>query len=188
MLMFAGMFLALVLRRMRHREAAKEYPALADQLGLRFKPSPHRNGIGTLAGELDGYRVFVDPDEQRRISVRFAGEPPVELRNYEHFRRAPRGMRTYFSGDKRFDGFFKTRYVGDETRDRLAAVPRPSRKLEPFMGRYYRELKQLNITPNGVSCVFDFGNPPHIPPPAIELLLPAMLDLARLIEPHDDGD
>jgi hypothetical protein len=184
MLMFAGMFIALVLRRARARRAARDFPLLARELGLDFRPSPHQRAIGTLSGEFMGYRVFVDPDEQRRITVRFEHEPGVDFRNYEQARGAPRAMSTFYSGDKRFDAFFKTRYADDEVAERLADVPKPSRLLDPFRGQYYRELKQLNITSNGVSCVFDFGNPPHIPAEAVGLLLPAMVGLARVIEPH----
>jgi hypothetical protein len=184
MLMFAGMFIALVLRRARARRAAHDFPVLAHQLGLELRPSPHRRSIGTLSGEFQGYRVFVDPDELRRITVRFEHEPGVDFRNYEQARGAPRAMRTFYSGDKRFDTFFKTRYADDAVAERLAEVPQPSRLLEPFRGRYYRELKQLNITSNGISCVLDFGNPPHIPADAVQLLLPAMVQLARIIEPH----
>jgi hypothetical protein len=185
MLMFVGMFLALARRRARFRAAARNFPALGEKLGLEFKPAPNPRSIGTLSGDYRGYRVFVDPDEQRRIMVRFEQEPGVDLRNYEHTRRPPRDTHVFYSGDKRFDSFFKTRVASDMVADRLSAVERPSRLLDPFLGAYYRELKQLNVTPNGVSCVFDFGNPPHIPATAVELLLPAMIELARLVEPHE---
>ena len=84
-----------------------------------------------------------------------------------------------------FDSFFKTRMVSEEIAERLSQAERPNELLKPFRGPYYRELKQLNVTPNGVSCILNFGNPPHIPVPAIEVLLPAMIELARLIEPHE---
>ena len=184
LLMFVGMLFAVLRRGARFRQTARAFPALGNRLGLQFKPAAHAGSIGTLSGELRGHRVFIDPDEQRRITVRFAQEPSVDLRNYQQHPCAPRGMNTYFSGDKRFDSFFKTRYVSDEVAQRLEQVADLGRLVGPFRGRYYRALKQLNVTSNGVSCIFDFGNPPHLPPAAIELLLPAMIALAHAIEPH----
>ena len=186
-LMFAGMLLALLLRRHRFRHAAQHFPALAEKLGLDFRASPHRRTIGTLSGVYRGYRVFIDPDDQRRITVRFDQEPKVDLRNYAQSRRPPRGMHTFFSGSKRFDSFFKTRYMSDELAERLLEVEHLDRLLDPFRGPYFRQLKQLNVTSNGVSCVLNFGNPPHIPAAAVELLLPAMVELAKAIEPHQAG-
>jgi len=174
-------------RRARFHATARTFPALGQQLGLKFKASAHPGAIGTLSGELRGYRVFIDSDDQRRITVRFAQEPRVDLRNYEQHPRAPRGMNTYYSGNKQFDAFFKTRYLSDEVAKRLGKVADLGQLVAPFYGRYYRALKQLNVTSNGVSCIFDFGNPPHLPPAAIELLLPAMIELARAIEPHQNG-
>jgi hypothetical protein len=184
MLMFGGMFLAFVIRRARAGRAMRDFPALAAKLGLVHRPSLHQGAIGGLSGEYQGYRVYIDPDDQRAISLRFEHEPLVDFRNYEVNRGAPRRMHTYYSGDKRFDAFFKTRYAGDQVATRLDALEHPRKLLEAFQGPYFRQLKQLNITSNGVSCVLDFGNPPHIPGAAIELLLPAMAELARVIEPH----
>ena len=183
MLMFVGMFLALVLRRVRFKRTAASFPALGTKLGLSFKRPTSSRGIGSLQGDYRGYPVFIDPDEQRRITVRFSREPRIDLRNYAHGNRPPKGMQTFFSGDKRFDGFFKTRYVDPDLEERLSRVKNLRALIGPFQGPYYRQLKQLNVTPNGVSCILDFGNPPHIPPAAVEYLLPAMVSLARVVEP-----
>jgi hypothetical protein len=59
------------------------------------------------------------------------------------------------------------------------------RLLQPFRQRYRHVAKQLNITEHGVTCVLDFGNPPHIPVAAVEELLPALIDWAEAIEPQD---
>jgi hypothetical protein len=61
---------------------------------------------------------------------------------------------------------------------------KPSRPLDPFRGPYYLELKHLRIASNGASSMFDFGTPPHVPADAVEFLLPAMVELPRVIEPY----
>ena len=184
MLMFAGMFLAVVLRRLRAKKAGRDFPDLAAKLGLELRPRSHGKGIGTVTGNYEGYRIYVDPEDQRRITLQFETSPAIDLRSYETGGAAPRGMRSYFSGNKRFDAFFRTRFASDELIGRLRAVPRLDELIEPFRGSYYRELKQVNVTHRGISCVLDFGNPPHLPAAAVEQLLPAMAKLASVIEPH----
>lgn len=186
MLMFAGMVAAFVLRRARARRASRQFPELAAKLGLSHRAPTQGKGIGILSGEYRGYHVHVDPDDQRRITVRFDTAPNIDFRTYEIPRGAPPGMHTYYSSDRKFDAFFKTRFASSEVAARLAEIPTPRRLIEPFRGSYYRELKQVNITHHGVSCVFDFGNPPHLPADAVEQLLPAMIEVARIVEPHED--
>lgn len=198
LLFFAGLVFGLVRRKTGHRLARKQYPELATRLGLTYRPSPYQSGVGTLSGEYRGFSVIVDPDEQRRIRLRFEGSPKVDLRNYEKEGRPPHDMRMVFSRDKKFDAFFKTRWAGEAERARLEALERPGELLAPF--RLVRELKELNVTAVGVSCVFDYGSPPFIPRDVIEHLLPAMVELARVFErpeerafdadggaPHDEG-
>lgn len=181
LIFFAGLVFSLLRRKTGHHLARKQYPELAARLGLAYKPSSYRSGVGTLSGTYRGFAVVVDPDEQRRIRVRFEGSPKVDLRNYEKEGRPPHDMRTVFSRDKKFDAFFKTRWAGEAERTLLEALDHPAALLAPF--RLVRELKELNVTAVGVSCVFDYGNPPFIPRDVVELLLPAMVELARLFEP-----
>jgi hypothetical protein len=189
LIFFAGLVFSLLRRKTGHRLARKQYPELAVRLGLTYKPSPYRSGVGTLSGTYRGFAVVVDPDDQRRIRLRFEGSPKVDLRNYEKDGRPPHDMRTVFTRDKKFDGFFKTRWAGEQERVQLESLERPGALLAPF--RLVRELKELNVTAAGVSCVFDYGNPPFIPRDVVELLLPAMVELALFFEtprPKPPGD
>jgi hypothetical protein len=182
--MFAGMLVGLLLRRARHRAALRDFPALARRLGLELRPPLHPRAIGKLSGTYSGYRVFVDPDETRRITIRFDSAPGIDLRSYEELRRRPPNLARYFSGHKRFDAYFKTRYATKEIAERLAQAQNLTRLLAPLRGPYAREIRQVLVTSEGISCVLDFGNPPHLPPDAVEFLLPALVELARVIEPH----
>lgn len=185
MLFFASMVFGLVRRKAGHRLAAKHYPALARRLGLSHQPSRYRSGIGSLRGELAGFAVVVDPDDQRCIRLRFAGGPQVDLRSYARDTGPPHGMQTVFTRDKKFDGYFKTRWAGANERKILEGLDDPGALLAPL--RATRELKELHVTSAGVTCVFDYGSPPYIPAQVVEDLLPALVRLARVFEPPADG-
>ncbi len=186
LVLFAGMAWAFFRRRMRHQHAHHDYPALAERLGLQYKPPRVERRIGQLCGTWRGFSVLVDPDEQRKVIVRFHGEPAIDLRTYEGPRR-PGHLDYYSFNDRDADRFFKTRFASPEMAERLDQADVAS-LMEPFAQRYRRELRQLNITQQGVTCVVDFGNPPHIPAQAVEELLSALVQWAELIEPPSSGD
>jgi hypothetical protein len=181
LVMFSSLVWGYYRRRAGHRRAREDYPALATRLGISFRAPSSKDQIGHLYGTLRGYAVYIDPDDQRKLIVRFRGAPKVDLRNYESTRRS--GQIPYFSFRERSaNEYFGTRYADPEIGARLNEAEL-SRLLEPFAKRYRYEVKELNITEHGVTCVLNFGNPPHIPVAAIETLLPVLLDWAEVIEP-----
>jgi hypothetical protein len=130
--------------------------------------------------------VFVDPDEQRKISVHFTGQPRVLLRNYLANQRPPPEAEHLYSGDRQFDAFFKTRYAGVEVARRIREQKHLGRLLLDFEGAFRRELKQFNVTSSGINIVLDFGNPPYIPSSAVALLLPPLIEFAKILDPLPD--
>jgi hypothetical protein len=184
-LMFLGMLLAFVRRKLGRKRAAQHYPELARELGLEYTPPRYRGNAGVLAGVYVQRALRVDPDDQRLIKLRFRGAPRVDLRTYENAARAPFDMITVYSGDRGFDRFFKTRFASEEIAARIASTKNPSRHLAAFMGRYARHVQSLTVTSEGVVCRLDFGTPPYIPAGALRELLPACAALADLLEPAD---
>jgi hypothetical protein len=185
LLMFAALVWGYFRRRAGQKRAQESYPALAARLGLVHRPANSPNQIGQLQGSLRGFSVLVDPDEQRKIIVRFRGEPRIDFRSYDG-PRCPAGMTYYTAQNRIVDAYFKTRYASTDIAERLDETDL-SLLLEPLRQRYRHAVKQLNITAHGVTCVLDFGNPPHIPAAAVEQLLPALLDWAETLEPpHRD--
>lgn len=182
-LMFLGTLCGLLLRKLGRRRARQQFPELSQELGLEFTPPRYAGAVGTLTGMYKGRAVRVDPDDQRLIKVRFHASPRIDLRTYEHSMRAPFDMVTIHSGDRAFDRFFKTRFATEPIADRIAAASEPGRLLEPFMGRFARQVQSLTVTGDGVVCRLDFGTPPYIPAGALHELLPACVSLADLIEP-----
>ena len=174
-------YVAHRLRRSGAARAAKEYPALATKLGLSRR-DPIEGGVGPLSGELDGHRVYVDPDDRPRIVVYTRAEPPIVLRTFEHEKRAPAGM-VAVAPKGVPSGFLKDAYAAaplapllDARADELAAL------LRPFVERWPRTVSHLSITPERLECALDFGRPSHIPPEVVEALLPAAISLVRFFE------
>jgi hypothetical protein len=155
---------------------------------LTYKASRYRGGIGTLSGRLDGYRVLVDPDEQRKISLYFEKRPRVHLRNYAQNQRPPADLSRLYSGDKRFDAYFKTRYASESVSQRIQAHKAWAPLIAMLETEFRRSLAQLNVSETGVTMVLDFGNPPHIPAGAVERLLRLSVSFAKVIEPSQSGE
>jgi hypothetical protein len=174
-------YVAHRLRRSGAARAARAYPALATKLGLsRREPPP--GGVGALSGEMDGHRVFVDPDERPRIVVYTRIEPQVVLRTFEHEKRVPAGMVAVTLGGVP-PGFVKDAFAGEAIAPTFdARADELARLLRPFAERWPRTVSHLSVTSERLECALDFGRPSHIPPDVVEALLPAAVALVRFLE------
>ncbi len=180
--LFFGIMVFGVMRRKAGNVVARGlYPKLAEKLGLSYEPSTYKAGVGRLVGEYEGYRVTVDPDDQRRIYLRFAGRPSVSLHSYAHNKRPAQGQRNFRPTSKVLSTQFKTAQASDEIMERLNADEALPSVVKPL--KFLRELKTLSVTENGVTAVFDYGSPPYIPASIVEDVLPRLVSLAQVVEP-----
>lgn len=179
--LFFGITVFSVLRRKTGNMVARsQYPALAARLGLRFEPSSYKAGVGRLVGDYQGFHTTVDPDDQRRIYLRFKSSPEVSLHSYGHNKR-PMGARRAFRPESRvLSVLFKTAHASDEMIERLNENEALSAVLKPL--KFIRELKTLSVTESGIVAVFDYGNPPFIPASVVEDVLPRLASLGKVFE------
>jgi hypothetical protein len=89
-------------------------------------------------------------------------------------------LSSFHSSDSAFDGYFRQRYAGEEVRERLRAQKNLQALMGPF--RPARCVGALAVSSNGVECVFDFGRPPYIPAKVVKAFLPAVVDVAQVME------
>ena len=177
-------------RKAGHVLAARDYPQIANEFGLVFKPSSYKSGAGTLSGDVDGFRVLVDPDDQRAIRVRFPDESlGIELHTYEHNQRPRKGQRAFRVTGTGVSGWFKTSFATPE----LIEAVHDERVLAEFRAlRTIRELSSLSLTPSGFRAVFDYGSPPFIPASIVREVVKGLIDVARRLheavasEPHEE--
>lgn len=162
--------------------ARRQYPGVARDLGLEFRPSRYAAGLGVLAGERSGKRVVVDPDDQRAIVVRFRGEPELELTTYEARVPARPTQRDFRFDDRALRARLKTTRASKELEARLRASDLAS-LLGPLLA--HRELASLAVTSSGIVARFDYGSPPYIPGAVVLETVPRLLELASLVEPPD---
>lgn len=179
---FAGTAFGVFRRRRGHVAARAEYPAVASELGLTFRPSRYKTGVGTLIGTFEGFKVLVDPDEQRRIMVSFSAAPGVVLYHKADHRRPPPGHSSIRLKNQRAAAFFPTCWATSEG----AALLEDGEELEPLVRLLSgsRAVKDVNLTASGVIVTFDFGNPPFIPSQVVRSVVPALIRLAQTLSPR----
>jgi hypothetical protein len=185
LIFFGVMVLGFFRRKAGNVVARGQYPGLAKKLGLSHRPSPYKNGVGRIEGELQGFFVSVDPDDQRRIYLRFAHAPPVDLRSYVHTKRPAPGMVSFRPLDPIVGAQFKTTHASKEMIQRLDDASDLPKTLRPL--KFLRQLKSLTVSPQGVTAGFDYGNPPYIPAEVVDDVLPRLIHLARVFESVDDS-
>jgi hypothetical protein len=181
-MLFFGIMVYRVLRRKAGNVVARaQYPDLAKKLGLTYQPASFKDGVGRLEGTYDGYRVVVDPDDQRRIYLAFASRPAVAMHSYVHNRRSLAGQRSFRPASGVLAAQFKTAHASSEVIAALGAAQDLPETLRPL--KFLRELKTLSVTESGVIAIFDYGNPPFIPVATVEDVLPRLVRLARVFDP-----
>jgi hypothetical protein len=179
---FAGTALGVVRRRAGHVRARADYPALARELGLEYRSSRYATGVGSLVGSIDGYRLLVDPDDQRRILLSWTAPPGLILHQRADTRRPPPGYAALRLRQEGAQAFFRTSLAtkaGVEALGDGAALERFVLALAGLRG-----LKDTSITDAGITLSFDFGNPPFIPVQVVRHVVPAMVGLARTWSPR----
>lgn len=182
--LFFGITVFSVVRRKAGNVVARsQYPALAKRLGLKFEPSSYKAGVGRLVGNYKGFHTTVDPDDQRRIYLKFKSRPEVSLHNYAHNKR-PMGLQRSFRPESRvLSSLFKTAHASDQLIERINQDEQLSALLKPL--KFQRELKTLSVTESGIVAIFDYGNPPYIPASVVEDVLPRLASLGRVFENSD---
>lgn len=150
--------------RLNEKRARKGLPVLAEELGLNFKPSPYKTGIGKLNGVFAGFRVIVDPDDSQ--SIRILLEQPLDLELRSTSERRP--LR---SGQRRFEpGLREVARALPTCQGSEAAIERfETAESAPDVARFLRlrTVKSLILTESGLTIHFDFGRPPHLPAPIV---------------------
>lgn len=185
-LLFFGIMVLGVARRKAGNVVARGlYPKLAERLGLTYEPSSYKAGVGRLTGEYQGYRVTVDPDDQRRIYLRFESKPAVSLHSYAHNKRPANGQRDFRPPSTVLSSQFKTAQASDAIMERINSNRELPAVIKPL--KFLRELKTLSVTESGVTAVFDYGRPPYIPASVVEDVLPRLFALARVVEGSGEG-
>lgn len=184
-LFFGLTVFGFVRRKAGHVVARSQYPALAQKLGLAYTASPFKSGVGRLDGEVDGFRITVDPDDQRRIYLRFSSAPAIELQSYAHNKRPAPGQRSFRPTSSVLGQLFKTSHGSTEMIERLEADEEISGVLKPL--KFVRSLKTLSVTSSGVTAVFDYGNPPFIPADVVQDTVPRLIRLAQTFEDPSPG-
>lgn len=180
MLFFGIMVLGFVRRRAGNVVARSMFPGLGKKLGLTFIASSYKNGVGRLEGDYRGYKVTVDPDDQRRIFLRFRTQPAVELHSYVHNKRSSPGQRSFRPVSRILSQQFKTAHASPALIEAFNANETLPALIRPI--KFVRELKTLSVTSTGVTAIFEYGNPPYIPVDIVDDLLPRLVALAEVFE------
>jgi hypothetical protein len=180
LVLFAGSAFAAWSRRRRRARAQQNYPALAEQLGLKLDAPRYPGWAGTLRGSYAGRAVLVQPDEQARIVVQLTKPCGVELRSFAHWKRAPVGYENFAFAARRINEWLANRYVKHElltTWDptALGALLDKLQSSSPA-------LRQFSVDAERIECLFVYGSPAFIPVEEVPRLLTLLGQLALALE------
>jgi hypothetical protein len=158
----------LVRRKSGHRRAQREFPELARKLGLEYRPSPYRSGVGRISGNYEGLSVVVDPDDQRGIVVRLTQSLGLDLSLTERPGR-PRVGYERFRPDTRGALRRLVRAYGSPPAIVRLESSATSREVEALLE--VQQVKTFLVTEESIVITFDFGSPPYLPGDLVQRVL-----------------
>jgi|GEM_PF-6698161 len=183
MLLGGATLLGLLWRKSGHKSAAREFPALANRLGLTFRASPYKSAIGRIQGEVLGRSVLIDPDDLRGIRVTFGTKVALDL-SLDPRRGRPRtGWVAIDVSARRFQRRFEWAYAAPGIESILDDSTHTAEVLELLD---QRTLKSFSINDDGIVVTFDFGNPPYLPPAMVERVVPLLAAFASELVSHSE--
>jgi hypothetical protein len=159
-----------------HREAKRGFPELAERLGLNFKASPYRSGIGRISGQFRGYTVAVDPDDQRAVRVQLPHSLGLDISLEERTGRARAAYEPFRTETRGAFRRLARAYGTAEGVQRFQAA-RTSHEVEALLD--IRELRTFLVTEESIVMSFDFGSPPFLPVRTVERVLPVLVRWAE---------
>lgn len=165
--------------RYNEKRARRDFPSLAQELGLTHKPSPYKTAIGKLTGSFSGYKVIVDPDETQSIRIALEAPLGLELRSKSERRPQKSGQRFFEPTAREVARALPTCQGTDAAIQRFEAA-QSAREVARFLAG--RTVKSFLLSDSGITIDFDFGRPPHLPGSVVKDTLELFTRFARELE------
>ncbi len=167
--MFVGTVVAAMRRRAGRSLAQRQFPRLAERLGLRFEAPRYDGWVGQLKGAFEGHDVLVQPDERARIVVLLRQPLQIDLRTFQHWKRAPEGKSAFSFKERKLNAWLPNRWCADGLEGVLGDNGALAAALDAL--RVHPHVKQLVLDEERLEFTLDYGSPPYIPAGDVQALL-----------------
>lgn len=178
--MFGGTIFGVVRRAVSKRASRNAFPALGAKLGLVHVKPETPGAAGVLKGSYGGHDVRLESEARARAVVMLPQPIPVELRNYEHWKRVPNGYQSLTFEEQKLNSWLKNRFASAKLSASWARDPELCRLLRQL--RTDEQLREFAVTPERIELVFDYGIRGLFPALRAEQALSLALTLAKRLE------
>ncbi len=160
------------------RHARRDFPAVAEKLGLTFVAASDGSDIGSIKGEYAGRKVSISPDDNATILFNVSGLPKLFLSTKVYEKK------NFDTGNDVFDGFFLTRNMNkpDAVVRQIGNSGAALDFLSEFSHRWKRKLEYFEVTGDGIRLSLKYGMNSYVPAKDLEQLLPDLNKLAEMLE------
>lgn len=164
-------------------KARKDFPKVAETLGLKFTAPVTDEELGELNGKFRGQTVRVAPDDSAKIEVVFDTRIKVHISNSEPVRTlANEGMDAFDFQDAAANKLFTTRFASPSLVDKLASSQKMFAFVKAFNNHWGSELSDLEYSNGYLYVTFKYGFQKYIPAKDIEPMLKDLVSLAEILE------
>ena len=151
---------------------------------LEYKKSEYYSDIGIFKGEVNGYGIHIEPDNDASIHLELNHSLPLNISDRKPQSRIEEGMKQIHAVQSDFQEIFKTIRVDDEVADEFAEQSELQDALTGFYLKWLHQIRSFFIDKNRVYISLNYGQPffPYILPSTITGIIPELTDIASRLE------
>lgn len=151
---------------------------------LEYEKSEFYSDMGVFKGEVDGYSITIEPDNDASIHLELKHSLPLNISDRKPQSRPEKGMKQIHPDQSDFQAIFKTIRVSDQFSDEFSTNSEVQKALTQFYLKWLHQIRSFIIDRNRIYLSLNYGQPffPYILPSTITGIIPELTELAVQLE------
>ncbi|MBD3275352.1 MAG: hypothetical protein GF372_08585 [Candidatus Marinimicrobia bacterium] len=151
---------------------------------LKYEKSEYYSDAGIFKGEVDGYTIHIEPDNDASIHLELNHSLPFNISDRKPQSRPEEGMKQIKAIRNDFQVIFKTTRVEQLAADEFSKDKELQDALTGFYLKWLHQIRSFFIDKNRVYLSLNYGQPffPYILPSTITGVVPELTQLASRLE------
>jgi hypothetical protein len=151
---------------------------------LKYEKSEYYSDTGIFKGEVDGYTIHIEPDNDASIHLELNHSLPFNISDRKPQSRPEEGMKDIHPDRDDFQAIFKTIRVEEGAAEKFSKETELQDALTGFYLKWLHQIRSFFIDENRMYLSLNYGQPffPYVLPSAITGIIPELTELASNLE------
>ena len=153
---------------------------------LEYEKSEYYSDTGIFKGEVNGYAIHIEPDNDASIHLELNHSLPLNISDRKPQSRHEEGMKQIHPVQSDFQAIYKTIRVDEEVAREFAEQTELQDALTGFYLKWLNQIRTFFIDKNRVYLSLNYGQPffPYILPSTVTGIIPELTEIASRLEKY----